>query len=146
MPLVPLTVGCMTFVAAHYGISVEALKGLRAAEGGRVGEVVANRDAKGKVTSRDIGPFQVNNSWLDHLTAAWHKSDRKATFELLRDNGCANALAAGAIFKGYLDEAGGNYGVAVGWYNSHNPEKAAAYRRHFLSAFNRLKSAPSDVE
>ncbi|HEV2651675.1 MAG TPA: lytic transglycosylase domain-containing protein [Rhizomicrobium sp.] len=139
MPLVPLTVACISFVAVHFGISEDVLKGLRAAEGGQVGMVTQNRDKAGRVTSRDLGPFQVNDvAWLDHLTLAWHRPNRQATFELLRDNGCANALAAGAIFRGYLDEAGGNYGLAVGYYNSHSPEKAEIYRRHFIASFRHL--------
>jgi len=141
VPLVPLTAACIAFVAAHFGILEDALNGLRAAEDGQVGAVTLNHDKAGRVTSRDIGPFQINDAaHLDHFTAAWHQPSRQATFALLRDNGCANALAAGEIFRTYLDEAGGNYGLAVGYYNNHKPELAEAYRRHFISTFKRLQA------
>ena len=146
MPLVPLTAACIAFVAAHFGLAEDVLKGLRETEGSQVGAVTPNRDKTGRVTSHDIGPFQVNDAaHLDHFTVTWHQPSRKATFDLLRDNGCANALAAGEIFRGYLDEAGGNYGVAVGYYNSHKPEHAEAYRRHFLKAFKRLQMHQGDM-
>lgn len=140
MTLVPLTAACMAIVAAHYHLPVNLLEGLLATEDGRVGQVVANRDKAGHVTSVDIGPFQINDqAWLGRLTAAWRQPSPQATFALLRDNGCANALAGAAIFRGYLYEAKGNFGLAVGWYNSHRPAQAAAYRRRFLASFRRVR-------
>jgi len=131
MAEVPLTQGCIDYVAGLYGLPVRALDGLLAAEGGRVGRVTPNTNG-----SQDIGPFQVNSSWVHFFTSAWRRSSDAETTLLLRDNGCANALAAAAIFRIALDQAHGNVGAAVGYYNSpHNAALAARYRRHFLDAF-----------
>ena len=130
---VPLTHSCITYVAGLYALPVPALDGLRAAEGGRVGKVTTNRNG-----SVDIGPFQVNSTWVRYFKAAWNRSTDDETTRLLRDDGCANALAAAAIFRIALDQAHGDVGVAVGLYNSPNdPVQADTYRRHFIDAFRR---------
>jgi hypothetical protein len=141
MTLVPLTVACLTYVAGLYQLPVDLLDGLRRAEGGQVGAVTANKAQDGHITSWDIGPFQINDAtWLKSVTVAWRQPSERTTFALLRDNGCANALAAAAIYRVYLTEAGGNYGVAVGYYNSHTPPQADRYRRHFILALRRLRA------
>jgi len=141
MTMVPLTFACLTYVAGLYQLPVELLEGLRRVEGGQVGAVTANKAPDGHVTSWDIGPFQINDAtWLKSVTVAWRQPNEHATFALLRDNGCANALAAAAIFRSYLNEAQGDYGVAVGFYNSHTPRKAALYRRRVFEALKRIRA------
>jgi hypothetical protein len=140
MALVPLTFACLAHVAGLYQLPVELLEGLRRVEGGQVGKVTANRDHAGHITSQDIGPFQINDAtWLQSVTRAWRLPSPSAAFVLLRDNGCINALTAAAIFRLYVTEAGGDYGVAVGYYNSHTPQKAALYRRHVADALRRMR-------
>lgn len=140
MAIVPLTAACLWMAANAYGIPVDVLKGLHAAENGAVGHVTPNRDKAGRIASVDIGPFQVNSTWLESLTALWRRPTSKVTYELLRDNGCANALAAAWIFRGNLNDSGGNIGVAVGLYNApHNPAAAERYRRHFIDTFRNMR-------
>jgi hypothetical protein len=140
MTLVPLTFACLTYIAGLTQLPVDLLDGLRRVEGGQVGAVTANKAPDGHVTSWDIGPFQINDAtWLKSVTLAWRQPSERETFALLRDNGCANALAAAAIFRSYLNEAHGNYGVAVGYYNSHTPLQAERYRYHFILALRRLR-------
>lgn len=128
---VALTEGCVSFVANLYKVPPSALAGLRASEGGAVGRVSRNTDG-----SVDIGPFQVNSRWVEYFRALWRRGSTEATAALLRDNGCANALAAAAIFRMALDQAHGDVGEAVGYYNSpHNSALAARYRRHFIDAY-----------
>jgi hypothetical protein len=141
---VPLTPGCISYVADLYDIPALALDGLRAAEGGAVGKVTVNANG-----SWDIGPFQVNSSWVRYFKSVWRRASDAETMALLRDNGCANALAAAAIFRIVLDQAHGNVGEAVGYYNApHNAALAARYRRHFLDVFraarSRLSSSPTN--
>src|SRR5277367_6348109 len=110
--LIPLTVACMTYVAAQTQLNATVLVGLRAVEGGQVGQVTANRNAAGEIMSRDIGPFQINDkSWVPYFTRIWRQPSERETFLLLRDNGCANALAASLIFRRLLDDSHGSYGV-----------------------------------
>ncbi|MEA2754133.1 MAG: hypothetical protein QOJ54_422 [Aliidongia sp.] len=128
------TPACITYVAGLYDLPIAALDGLRAVEGGRVGQVTRNRNG-----TVDIGPFQVNSSWLPYFRRAWHRSSDAETEGLLRDDGCANALAAGIIFRMAVDQAHGDIGAAVGFYNApHSPALAAAYRRRFIASVRQV--------
>ncbi len=143
MTLVPLTLACMTYVAAHTDVTYKALRGLRETEHGQVGLVTRNVNKAGRVTSVDIGPFQINDvAWVPYFTKKWKQPSEAATFELLRDNGCANALAAGTVFHALLLETDGNYGKAVGLYNApNNQQLAQKYRERFLAVFLKLKAS-----
>jgi hypothetical protein len=148
MPLlVPLTAACVAYVAQLNHLPVQLLDGLRVTEGGTVGATTPNRDEHGKIVSWDLGPFQINDkAWVARFTQDWHLSSATETRELLISNGCANALAAATVFRIYLDEAGGNIGLAVGLYNSHKPILAERYRQHFIAAYTafqrRIKDQP----
>jgi hypothetical protein len=140
MSLIPLTFACLSYVAQISSVRIDVLQGLAAIEGGQVGRVTANRDAGGRVLSLDIGPFQINDkAWLGYFTRAWRLPDERATYLLLRDNGCVNAFAAATVMRFALDEAHGDYGTAIGLYNSHRPDLANAYRRRFIALFNRRR-------
>jgi hypothetical protein len=131
---VALTPACITYVAGLYDLPIAVLDGLRAVEGGRVGQVTRNRNG-----TVDIGPFQVNSSWLPYFRRAWHRSSDAKTEDLLRDDGCANALAAGIVFRMAVDQAHGDIGTAVGFYNApHNPALAAAYRGRIVTALRKM--------
>lgn len=132
--LVPLTDACMDRVAAVYSEPVAALQTLRRIEGGQVGTVSHN--SNGTV---DLGPMQVNNTWVRVFAKAWHRPEDE-TYLLLRDHGCANALAGAAILRSAIDEAHGDIGVAIGFYNSHTPSLAARYRQRFVTALRRVLS------
>ena len=125
--LVPLTAACIAYVAGLYSEPVAALVTLRHIEGGQVGMVSHNTNG-----TYDLGPFQVNDTWIKTFATAWHRSPAE-TYELIRDHGCANALAGGAILRAAIDEAHGDIGVAIGWYASHTPAIAARYRRRFAA-------------
>jgi hypothetical protein len=132
--LVPLTAACLLHVAAYYSEPVEALQTLRRLEAGQVGTVSHNLNG-----TSDLGPMQVNEIWVPFFAKSWHKT-RDETYLLLRDHGCVNALAAGAILRSAIDEAHGDIGIAVGYYNSHTPTIAARYRQHFVTALKRVLS------
>jgi len=53
-------------------------------ENGRLGEVTGNSNH-----TVDIGPMQVNASWLPKLAAHW-KASKEETYRALRDEVCAN--------------------------------------------------------
>ena len=42
------------------------------------------------------------------------------------------------IFRRYLNQAHGNYGLAVGYYNSHTPYYAHRYRIRFLHSLDQF--------
>jgi soluble lytic murein transglycosylase-like protein len=130
----PVTATCVLESAKLQGIPPHIILGLLKTEGGRIGMEHVNRDG-----SVDLGPMQINaRAWLDRLARMHFNGDRGAAYAALRDHGCYNVLIGGWIFRQYLDEAGGNYATAVGYYNSHNPGPMMAYERRFATNFVEL--------
>jgi hypothetical protein len=82
-----------------YAIPLESMYSLLQIEGGSVGLAKPNLRDDGSVRSEDLGPFQINTAWLPAFTLYWRQRDSGATYELLRDDGCANAYAASAIVR-----------------------------------------------
>jgi hypothetical protein len=93
-------------------------------EGGTLGAVSENTNA-----TVDIGPMQVNQTWIPAVATHWHAS-QQATFFALRDNFCANVEAGAWILRQGLDEADGDLWGGVAFYHSHTPE----YQRQYLLA------------
>ncbi len=112
--LSPITSKCVDWSARHYGVPVQLVYGVLATEGGRVGHEMTNRNG-----SVDIGPMQVNSSWLPKL------SGFGITRGQLRDNGCVNVAIGTWILAGYMQGASvadpRDYWQHVGYYNSHTP-------------------------
>jgi hypothetical protein len=94
------------------------LYAILAAEGGRVGQAVEDKNG-----TSDLGPFQINTRWRVSTAEA---------LALVRDDGCANAIAAAAILKRAVNEAHGDLPAALGLYHSHSPELAESYRNRIL--------------
>ena len=93
-------------------------------EGGTLGAVSQNSNR-----TVDIGPMQVNQTWIPAVASHWHASPQ-ATFVALRDNFCANVEAGAWILRQGLDEANGDLWGGVAFYHSHTPE----YQRRYLLA------------
>jgi hypothetical protein len=94
---------------------------LLAQEHGRIGQISVNKNR-----TFDIGPFQINSRWLPDFTRLWRLSSQQETLEKLRDHGCWNAAAAGAIYRYEFDRAGDRR-RALGLYHSATPALAAQY-------------------
>lgn len=109
-----ITAECVDWSARHYGVPVQLVYGVLATEGGRVGHETTNHNG-----SVDIGPMQINSSWLPKLASFG------ITREQLRDNGCVNAAVGTWILAGYMQGASAvdprDYWQHVGYYNSHTP-------------------------
>lgn len=89
--------------------------------------------------SFDLGPIQVNSRvWVPRVARVYFNGDEHAAWAALRDNGCFNVAIGTLIYRGYLNEAGGNWMEAVGYYNSHNSAPKHAYQLRFESNFARL--------
>ena len=127
-----LTAACLRAVSAIYGVPEPDLWALMAQEGGRVGEVSQNSNR-----TYDIGPFQINSTWIGTFAKLW-KLPADATEEALRDNGCWNAAAAGAIYQQTLVEAHGDRRAALGHYHSHTPHLAETYVAQLDAKYQRL--------
>lgn len=117
-PISPVTVECVVDAAKSQHVPLAGLVAIIAAEGGRVGQVIHNANG-----TWDIGPGQVNSSWLDSLAA------RRISEGVLQNNGCVNVLSAAWIFKQALVEMRGDIWAAIGRYHSHRGPLALNYQR-----------------
>jgi hypothetical protein len=125
----------MAGVAAFYHLPPRVLPSIQAVEGGRPGSVHVNRDG-----SRDLGVMQVNTSWVQPLVVQTGMAPAVVRQRLLVDS-CFSIAAAGAIMRLCLDEAGGDLLRAVGYYHSHQPPLAEAYRLQVVASATRLFGA-----
>ena len=81
--------GCLKAAAEVHHVPAGVLVLLISVEAGRLGEVTPNTNAEGTVTSVDIGPMQVNDTWLSKIAGHWGAS-REEAYRALRDSFCAN--------------------------------------------------------
>jgi soluble lytic murein transglycosylase-like protein len=132
---------CMLAAAELHHVPPRALVAIQAVEGGQVH--MASRNDNG---TEDLGPMQVNSSWLPRLAAGSGQDVAQVRVRLL-DDPCYNIDVAGAILRLELDEAHGDLLTAVGHYRSHTPELAMAYRARViqaaLSLFYRRRPGPA---
>src|SRR6202046_3978674 len=105
--------GCLKAAAEVHHVPAGVLVLLLSVEAGRLGSVSQN--ANGTV---DIGPMQVNDTWLSKIAAHWGAS-REEAYRALRDNFCANVEGGAWILRQALDEARGDLWEGVALYHSH---------------------------
>lgn len=118
----------MALVASIYGLPPRVLPSIHAIEGGWAGAAIRNRDG-----SEDLGVMQVNTLWIGPL-AQYTRLPAQQVRERLIAEPCFNIAAAGAILRGYLDEAHGNIMQAIGFYHSHRPDLALPYQTRVKNA------------
>jgi hypothetical protein len=123
---------CMASVAAFYHLPPRVLPSIQAVEGGWPGSVHANSDG-----SQDLGVMQVNTRWVQPLVGQTGMAPAEVQRRLQFD-ACFNIAVAGAIMRIYLDEAKGDLLRAVGYYHSHTPPLADAYRFQVIGSAARL--------
>lgn len=129
-----VTLACVMSAASLQHVPSVVVLSLMKTEGGRVGHWTTNSNG-----SHDLGPMQINDTtWVPRLARMqFHGNERKAEAALIYD-GCYNVSVGAYIFRRYLDQAGGNLGVAIGYYNSHNPYYADRYRVRFLHSLDKF--------
>ncbi|HTC11366.1 MAG TPA: lytic transglycosylase domain-containing protein [Acetobacteraceae bacterium] len=128
---IPL-LACMAAVASFYHLPPRVLPSIQAVEGGSLGTVHANTDG-----SQDLGIMQINTRWVLPLGMVTHLPVGTVRIRLLHD-GCFNIAAAGAILRGYLNEAHGNLLLAIGYYHSHTPTLNRTYQTKVITSAYRL--------
>ncbi|MDT8873239.1 lytic transglycosylase domain-containing protein [Komagataeibacter rhaeticus] len=94
-------------------------------EAGRPGMVSPNGNG-----TADLGPMQVNTTWVDRIARRWHSTPAQ-TYAALRDSSCANIEAGAWILGQAMHEAHGDLWQAVAFYHSHTPRHGNAYLRRF---------------
>lgn len=117
---------CILAAGTAYRLPPAVLLILLRVEGGRLGQVSRNTNG-----TADIGPMQVNETWLPRLAAHW-RATRLATYAALRDDFCANLEGGAWILRRAIDEARGDFWEGVGLYHSHDPGDKARYLRTVL--------------
>lgn len=110
-PITPVTQECMVQVAGKLQLPLAALYGVLYQEGGTPGKVSKNTNG-----TYDIGPMQVNSIWLPFF-----RTNYGITEAQLRNDGCLNVWAGGALLWMEVQRAKGDYWKAIGNYHSRTP-------------------------
>ena len=129
---------CIEAAASAYRLPPAVLVILLNVENGRLGQVSQNTNR-----TVDIGPMQVNDTWLPKVAAHWGAS-RDAAYRALRDEFCANVDAGAWILRQALDESHGDFWEGVGLYHSHTESHKTDYLRKVLEHTLRLQKAASN--
>ncbi len=125
--------GCLKAAAELHQVPAGGLVLLLSVEDGRLGEVSQNTNR-----TVDIGPMQVNETWVPKIAEHWRASP-DAAYRALRDNFCANVEGGAWILRQALDEAHGDLWKGVALYHSHDPVHKLEYMRLVYAQAMRLK-------
>ena len=127
---------CVLAAASVHRLPPLILVILLEVEGGTLGQV-SRPNANGTV---DIGPMQINQSWVPKVARHWGTSEA-AAFAALRDRLCPNVEGGAWILRQAIDEADGDLWEGVGRYHSHDPARKGQYLRQVLRQALRLESS-----
>lgn len=111
---------CIRIAARGLGWLEKTLWGLRTQEAGWLGAEIANKNG-----THDLGPLQINSSWVPRLARLIDKPEQQVR-HWLRYDACFNAEAARWIFVSGL-ESTGDYWKAVGVYHSPTAWRQRSY-------------------
>ena len=125
--------GCLKAAAELHQVPAGVLVLLLSVEDGRLGEVSQNTNG-----TVDIGPMQVNDTWVPKIAEHWRASPG-AAYRALRDNFCANVEGGAWILRQALDEAHGDLWKGVALYHSHDPVHKLEYMQLVYTQAMRLK-------
>lgn len=116
--------------AQTYSVPPQVLVGILHVEGGHIGQQVGNKNG-----SYDLGPMQINTTWLPELAKNWRVS-QKTAWKWVRDDGCTNVNVSAWILRQHLNETG-SLALAVAHYHSRTPSKGGAYKRKVVEIMRR---------
>ena len=122
----------MAAAAAFYHLPPRVLPSIQAVEGGRPGLIQANLNG-----TADLGLMQVNTIWVEPLARYAHMN-QTAVLNRLTGDPCFSIDAAAVIMRLYMDEAKGDFMVAIGYYHSHTPTLGSVYQQKVLAAAGML--------
>ena len=125
--------GCLKAAAELHQVPAGVLVLVMSVEAGRLGEVSQNTNG-----TVDIGPMQVNDTWVRKIAGHWRASP-DAAYRALRDNFCANVEGGAWILRQALDEVQGDLWKGVALYHSHDPVHKLEYMRLVYAQAMRLK-------
>lgn len=120
----PVTEYCLNQAAKRFSLPEILLKSILEVEAGKVGELRINKNG-----TYDIGPMQINSSWLNKFNGYVSKED-------ILYNGCTNLQVGAWILRYNIDKAG-NFWQGIGNYHSNTKEKHEAYRNKVYFAMQK---------
>ena len=121
---------CLMLASQTYSVPPAVLVGIYKAEGGQIGQEVANTNG-----THDLGPMQINTIWLPELADKWGVNEDTAR-KWVRDDACTNVGVAAWIFKGHLDETQ-SLSQAIAHYHSRTPLHGTKYKARVLNILNK---------
>ena len=125
-----LFAACLMLAAQTYAVPPQVLVGILHVEGGHIGQQVPNTNG-----TYDLGPMQINSSWLPELARNW-RVPQKTAWQWVRDDGCTNVNVSAWILRQNLNESG-SLALAVAYYHSHTPSLGASYKRKVVEVMRR---------
>lgn len=117
---------CLMLASQTYSVPPAVLVGIYKAEGGKVGQEVANSNG-----SYDLGPMQINTIWLPELADKWNVNESTAR-KWVRDDACTNVGVSAWILKSHLDETG-SLSKAIAHYHSRTPRHGTRYKKRVIN-------------
>ena len=128
---------CLMLAAQTYSVPPAVLVGIMKAEGGTIGQEVANTNG-----SHDLGPMQINTIWIPELAEMWGVSEATA-HSWVRDDACTNIGVSAWILKSHYLRTE-SMSTAIAHYHSRTPKHGTRYQKRVLSIMedHGLISAP----
>lgn len=117
---------CLLIASQTYNVPPVLLAGIYKAEGGKVGQEVANTNG-----THDLGPMQINTLWVPVVAKKWGVSERRAR-AAIRDNACTNLSVAAWILRNHLSETQ-SLAKALSYYHSRTPSFGLKYQDRVLT-------------
>ncbi len=117
---------CLMLASQTYAVPPAVLIGIYKTEGGKVGQEVTNTNG-----TFDMGPMQINSSWLPELAGKWGVTQTTAR-KWVRDDACTNVGVAAWILKGHMNETQ-NLAEAIAYYHSRTPSYGGAYKQRVIA-------------
>ncbi len=122
---------CLVMASQTHSVPAAVLIGIMRVEGGHVGQAVPNTNG-----TYDLGPMQVNTSWLPELARRWNV-DEKTAYHWVRDDGCVNVEVAAWILKRNINKTGYLIG-GISNYHSATPVLGTDYARKVVAVMRRF--------
>jgi hypothetical protein len=122
---------CLIIAAQNQSVPAAVLIGIMHVEGGHIGQEVLNTNG-----SYDLGPMQVNTTWMPELARRWNVDERTA-YHWVRDDGCVNVDVAAWILRQNINKTGYLVG-GISHYHSATPGLGTAYARKVITVMQRF--------
>ncbi len=117
---------CIMLASQTHNVPPALLAGIYKAEGGKVGQQVANTNG-----TYDLGPMQINTLWIPELAKEWGVNKKRA-HEMVRDDPCVNVNVAAKILRGHLNETN-DLALALEYYHSRTPKHGTKYKKRVIN-------------